>query len=52
MLVCAPALRPAMRRLVSLAVPTLTVLAYSEVTGAGVPIETVGTVRDVHAIAP
>ncbi|NMR20553.1 flagellar biosynthesis protein FlhA [Cellulomonas fimi] len=50
-LTCAPALRPAMRRLVVLATPELPVLSYTEVTGSGLRIETVGTVRDAHAIA-
>jgi flagellar biosynthesis protein FlhA len=31
--------------------PQLAVLSYSEVTGAGLQIEQVGTVTDVHAIA-
>ncbi|WP_149203343.1 flagellar biosynthesis protein FlhA [Actinotalea subterranea] len=50
-LVCAPALRPALRRTVVLAVPRLPVLSYSEATGAGLQIETVGVVSDAHAIA-
>ncbi|RYV50006.1 flagellar biosynthesis protein FlhA [Pengzhenrongella frigida] len=50
-LTCAPALRSAMRRLVLLASPDLQVLSYTEVTGSGLRIETVGTVRDAHAIA-
>lgn len=50
-LVCAPALRPAVRRLVLLGLPRLPVLSYSEVTGAGIQIETVGVVTGVHAIA-
>ena len=50
-LVCAPALRPALRRTVVLSLPALPVLSYSEVTGAGLQIETVGVVSDVHAIA-
>ncbi len=49
--VCAPALRPALRRTVALALPRLAVLSYSEVTGAGLQIETVGVVADAHAIA-
>jgi flagellar biosynthesis protein FlhA len=49
-LVCAPALRPALRRTVVLSLPALPVLSYSEVTGAGLQIETVGVVN-VHAIA-
>ena len=50
-LTCAPALRAAMRQLVLLATPDLPVLSYTEVTGSGLRIETVGTVRDAHAIA-
>jgi flagellar biosynthesis protein FlhA len=50
-LVCAPAIRPALRRLVAHSLPRLAVLSYSEVTGAGLQIEQVGTVTDVHAIA-
>ncbi len=50
-LVCAPALRPALRKVVLLGAPRLPVLSYAEVTGAGVPIETVGTVSGAHAIA-
>jgi len=50
-LVCAPAIRPAVRRLVAHSMPRLAVLSYSEVTGAGLQIEQVGTVTDVHAIA-
>jgi flagellar biosynthesis protein FlhA len=51
-LVCAPTLRAALRRTVVLSLPALPVLSYSEVTGAGLQIETVGVVTDVHAIAP
>ncbi|WP_066585289.1 flagellar biosynthesis protein FlhA [Cellulomonas timonensis] len=50
-LVCAPALRPALRRLVLLGQTRTAVLSYSEVTGAGVKIETVGVVSGVHTIA-
>ena len=50
-LVCAPSLRPALHRTVVLAAPRLPVLSYSEVTGAGLQIETVGVVGDAHAIA-
>ena len=50
-LTCAPALRVAMRKLVVLATPDLPVLSYTEVTGSGLRIETVGTVRDAHTIA-
>ena len=44
-LVCAPALRPAIRRLVSAQSGGLPVLSYQEVTSANVKIETVGVVR-------
>ncbi|MET1155631.1 FHIPEP family type III secretion protein [Arthrobacter sp.] len=44
-LVCAPALRPAVRRLVSAQSGGLPVLSYQEVTSANVKIETVGVVR-------
>ena len=50
-LVCAPGLRPALRRTVVLALPGLPVLSYNEVTGAGLQIETVGVVTDVQALA-
>ncbi|KGM09138.1 flagellar biosynthesis protein FlhA [Cellulomonas bogoriensis] len=50
-LVCAPALRAALRRTVVLALPNLPVLSYSEVTGAGLEIETVGVVSDAAALA-
>ena len=50
-LVCAPAIRPALHRLVALGLPRLPVLSYAEVTGAGVSVETVGVVRGDHAIA-
>jgi flagellar biosynthesis protein FlhA len=50
-LVCAPVLRPALRRTVMLALPALPVLSYTEVTGAGLQIETVATVQDAHVIA-
>ncbi len=49
--VCAPALRPALRRLVMLGQTRTPVLSYSEVTGSGVKIETVGMVSGVHTIA-
>jgi flagellar biosynthesis protein FlhA len=45
-LVCAPALRPAIRRLVSAQSDGLPVLSYQEATSANVNIETVGVVRD------
>ncbi|MDM7830563.1 flagellar biosynthesis protein FlhA [Cellulomonas edaphi] len=50
-LVCAPAIRPALRRLVTLGLPRLPVLSYGEVTGAGVTIETMGVVSSGHAVA-
>ncbi|NCT92662.1 FHIPEP family type III secretion protein [Cellulomonas sp. APG4] len=50
-LVCAPALRSALRRTVVLALPSLPVLSYSEVTGSGLQIETVGVVSDAAALA-
>ncbi|GAA1647947.1 flagellar biosynthesis protein FlhA [Georgenia ruanii] len=50
-LVCAPAIRPALRRLVALAVPRLPVLSYSEVSGTMMTIDTVGVVSVGHAIA-
>ncbi|ACZ22999.1 flagellar biosynthesis protein FlhA [Sanguibacter keddieii DSM 10542] len=50
-LVCAPALRPALRSLVATHHGEAPVMSYSEVTGSGVKIEAVGVVRDVEAIA-
>jgi flagellar biosynthesis protein FlhA len=50
-LVCAPAIRPALRRLVALAVPRLPVLSYTEVSGTRLTIETVGVVGVRHVIA-
>ncbi|MET0955430.1 MAG: flagellar biosynthesis protein FlhA [Cryobacterium sp.] len=50
-LVCAPALRPAIRRLVSSQSGGLPVLSYEEVTSARVAIETVGVVRGNETIA-
>lgn len=50
-LVCAPAIRPALHRLVAGQVGPATVLSYTEVTGSGIQIETVGVVRDVAAVA-
>jgi flagellar biosynthesis protein FlhA len=49
-LVCAPALRPAIRRLVAPQVPGLAVLSYQEVTSAQVGIETIGVVRAFDSI--
>lgn len=50
-LVCAPALRAALRRTVALGLPGLAVLSYAEVTGAGLQIETMGVIEDAHALA-
>ena len=50
-LVCAPALRPALHSLIVLHQGSAPVLSYSEVTGSGLKIEAVGVVRDVEAIA-
>ena len=50
-LVCAPALRPAIRRLVSAQSSGLPVLSYQEVTSANVNIETVGVVRGAESIS-
>jgi flagellar biosynthesis protein FlhA len=49
-LAVAPGLRAPMRKLVALGVPRLPVLTYSEVGGAGLAIETVGTVNDFDAL--
>jgi flagellar biosynthesis protein FlhA len=49
-LVCAPALRPAVRRLVAPQTNGLPVLSYQEVTSADVIIETVGVVRALDQI--
>ena len=50
-LVCAPALRPAIRRLISAQSGGLPVLSYQEVTSANVNIETVGVVRGAESIS-
>jgi len=50
-LVCAPALRPAIRRLVSAQIGGLPVLSYQEVTAANADIETVGVVRATATIS-
>jgi flagellar biosynthesis protein FlhA len=50
-LVCAPALRPAVRRLVALGLPQLPVLSYTEVTAASVQVETLRVVSGEQAIA-
>ena len=49
-LVCAPALRPAIRRLVAPQIGGLPVLSYQEVTSAQVGIETIGVVRAFDSI--
>lgn len=49
-LVCAPALRPAIHRLVGSSPDGLPVLSYQEVTSANVTIETVGVVRRAESI--
>jgi flagellar biosynthesis protein FlhA len=49
-LAVAPGLRAPMRKLVALGVARLPVLTYSEVGGAGLAIETVGTVRNLDAL--
>ncbi|OMH37590.1 flagellar biosynthesis protein FlhA [Tersicoccus sp. Bi-70] len=51
-LVCAPALRPAMRRLLPHPPAGVPVLSYSEVTASAVNIETIGVVRHGAALAP
>jgi flagellar biosynthesis protein FlhA len=50
-LVCAPALRPAVRRLVAGQLGGLPVLSYQEVTAVQAAIETVGVVRVAEPIA-
>ncbi|WP_136518512.1 MULTISPECIES: flagellar biosynthesis protein FlhA [Cellulomonas] len=50
-LACAPAIRPALRRLVALGDPRLPVLSYTEVTAAGAQVDTAGVVSGDHAIA-
>jgi len=50
-LVCAPALRPAIRRLIGANANALPVLSYQEVTSANVSIETVGVVRVAESIS-
>ncbi|WP_404473054.1 flagellar biosynthesis protein FlhA [Microbacterium aerolatum] len=49
-LVCAPTLRAAVRRLVSAQTDGLPVLSYNEATAAALTIETVGVVRDSAAL--
>ncbi|MFV0632948.1 flagellar biosynthesis protein FlhA [Demequina sp.] len=48
---CAPALRPALHRLLVTAMPEVNVLSYGEVTNAGLTVEAVGVVSDGAAIA-
>ena len=50
-LVCAPAIRPALRRLVTLAVPRLAVLSYTEASTTRLTIETVGVIGVRNVIA-
>jgi flagellar biosynthesis protein FlhA len=50
-LVCAPAIRPAVRRLIGPQNSQLGVLSYQEVTSSAARIETVGVVRAVDTIA-
>ncbi|WP_425560213.1 flagellar biosynthesis protein FlhA [Kineococcus glutinatus] len=49
-LVCAPSLRSPLRRLIKVALPRLHVLSYHEVS-THARIETIGSVRHVHALA-
>ncbi|MCY7326080.1 MAG: flagellar biosynthesis protein FlhA [Microbacteriaceae bacterium] len=51
-LVCAPAVRPAIRRLLSPQPGGVPVLSYQEVTAANMDIETVGVIRAAATIAP
>ncbi|WP_246310573.1 flagellar biosynthesis protein FlhA [Nesterenkonia sandarakina] len=51
-LVCAPALRPAVRRLVAPQAGGLPVLSYQEASSGGAEIETVGVVRGTEQIRP
>ncbi len=50
-LVCAPALRPAVRRLVAGRVSGLPVLSYTEATSGNPTIETLGVIRGVQPIS-
>ncbi|MDD7928180.1 flagellar biosynthesis protein FlhA [Microbacterium thalli] len=45
-LVCAPSLRPAVRRLISSQTDGVPVLSYTEATAGGLAIDTVGVIRD------
>ena len=49
-LVCAPMLRPAIRRLVPAPPAGVPVLSYAEVTSTDVNIETIGVVRYAAAV--
>ncbi|WP_422785353.1 flagellar biosynthesis protein FlhA [Ruicaihuangia caeni] len=49
-IVCAPALRPAMRRLIAAQAGGTPVLSYQEVSSASVAIETVGVVRGARPV--
>jgi flagellar biosynthesis protein FlhA len=46
-LVCAPQLRPAVRKLIAAQAPALPVLSYNEATTSAAPIETIGVIRIV-----
>ena len=50
-LVCAPALRPAIWRLVSGRIKGLSVLSYTEATAGNPTIDTVGVVRSAQSIS-
>ena len=50
-LVCAPAIRPALRRLVALGLPRLPVLSYTEIADAGVTVVTTGVIGGARAVA-
>jgi flagellar biosynthesis protein FlhA len=50
-LVCAPAVRAPLRRMIAMTAPGVVVLSYSEVSGPGLIIETVGVVSGSEAVA-
>ena len=50
-LVCAPAIRPALRRLVALGLPRLPVLSYTEIADAGVQVVQTGVIGSARAVA-
>lgn len=50
-LVCAPALRPAVHKLLGSGASAIPVLSYQEATAGGATIETVGVVRSADAIS-